>query len=111
MAGRAVRPRYGLHPRVAILGPLEARLQHAELLVLGGLNEGTWPAAATPGPWLSRPMQAAFGLPLPERGIGLAAHDFYQAFCAPPVYLTRADTVDRSDERRVGKEGVSTCRS
>src|SRR3546814_3867188 len=40
MAGRAVRPRYVLHPRVAILGPLEARLQHAELLVLGGLNEG-----------------------------------------------------------------------
>src|SRR3546814_16829654 len=51
-------------------------------------------AEATPGPWLSRPMQAAFGLPLPERGIGLAAHAFYQAFCAPRVYLTRAERVD-----------------
>ncbi|MGD1878009.1 MAG: double-strand break repair protein AddB, partial [Kiloniellaceae bacterium] len=93
MAGRAVRPRYGLHPRVAILGPLEARLQHADLLILGGLNEGTWPAEVDPGPWLSRPMQSAFGLPLPERRIGLAAHDFFQAFCAPRVTLTRAQRV------------------
>ncbi len=94
MAGRAVRPRYGLHPRVAILGPLEARLQHADLLVLGGLNEGTWPVQVDPGPWLSRPMQRSFGLPLPERRIGLAAHDFFQAFCAPRVYLTRAQRVE-----------------
>jgi ATP-dependent helicase/nuclease subunit B len=94
MAGRAVRPRYGLHPRVAILGPLEARLQHADLLILGGLNEGSWPAEVDPGPWLSRPMQSAFGLPLPERRIGLAAHDFFQAFCAPRVYLTRAQRVE-----------------
>ncbi len=94
MAGRAVRPRYGLHPRVSILGPLEARLQHADVLVLGGLNEGTWPAEVDPGPWLSRPMQSAFGLPLPERRIGLAAHDFFQGFCAPRVYLTRADRVE-----------------
>ncbi|MPZ09432.1 MAG: double-strand break repair protein AddB [Kiloniellaceae bacterium] len=93
MAGRAVRPRYGLHPRVAILGPLEARLQHADLLILGSLNEGSWPAEVDPGPWLSRPMQSAFGLPLPERRIGLAAHDFFQAFCAPRVYLTRAERV------------------
>ncbi|MEO3427643.1 double-strand break repair protein AddB [Pelagibius sp. CAU 1746] len=94
MAGRAVRPRYGLHPRVAILGPLEARLQHADVLVLGGLNEGTWPAAVDPGPWLSRPMQTAFGLPLPERRIGLAAHDFFQGFCAPRVYLIRAERAE-----------------
>jgi len=94
MAGRAVRPSYGLHPRIAILGPLEARLQHADVLVLGGLNEGTWPAQVDPGPWLSRPMQADFGLPLPERRIGLAAHDFYQGFCAPRVYLTRAERVE-----------------
>lgn len=94
MSGRAVRPHYGLHPRVAILGPLEARLQHADLLVLGGLNEGTWPAEVNPGPWLSRPMQSAFGLPLLERRIGLAAQDFFQGFCAPQVYLTRAERVE-----------------
>lgn len=94
MAGRAVRPRYGLHPRIAILGPLEARLQHADLVILGGLNEGTWPGEVDPGPWLSRPMQSALGLPLPERRIGLAAHDFFQAFCAPRVTMTRAERVD-----------------
>ncbi|HIC81590.1 MAG TPA: double-strand break repair protein AddB, partial [Kiloniellaceae bacterium] len=94
MAGRAVRPRFGLHPRIAILGPLEARLQHADVLVIGGLNEGTWPAEVEAGPWLSRPMQSAFGLPLPERRIGLAAHDFCQGFSAPRVYLTRAERVD-----------------
>ena len=94
LAGRAVRPRYGRHPRVAILGPLEARLQQAAVLVMGGLNEGSWPAEVDAGPWLSRPMQAAFGLPLPERRIGLAAHDFYQGFCAPQVYLTRARRVE-----------------
>ena len=94
LAGRVVRPRYGRHPRLAIWGPLEARLQHADLTILGGLNEGTWPAEAEPGPWLSRPMRAAFGLPAPERRIGLAAHDFAQAFCAPEVVLTRATRVE-----------------
>ena len=94
MAGRVVRPRYGGHPRLAILGPLEARLQHLDLLVLGGLNEGTWPAETDPGPWLSRPMRADFGLPAAERRIGLAAHDFAQALSAPEVFLTRAAKVE-----------------
>jgi len=93
MAGQVVRPRCGSHPRLAILGPLEARLQHADLVVLAGLNEGTWPAEVDPGPWLSRPMRARFGLPAPERRIGLAAHDFAQAFSAPEVFLTRATRV------------------
>lgn len=94
MAGATVRPRYGRHPRLAILGLLEARLQHADLLVLGGLNEGVWPPDPQPDPWLSRPMREAFGLPLPERRIGLTAHDFVQAFSAPEIVLTRADKTD-----------------
>ena len=89
-----LRPRYGTHPRLAIWGPLEARLQHADLVILGGLNEGTWPSEAASDPWFSRPMRRAFGLPLPERMIGLAAHDFAQAFNAPEVVLTRAEKVD-----------------
>ena len=92
--GGAVRPRHGSHPRLAILGPLEARLQHADVTVLSGLNEGTWPAETDPGPWLSRPMRADFGLPPVERRIGLAAHDFTQACAAPEVYLTRATRVE-----------------
>lgn len=94
MGGRVVRPRFGGHPRLAIWGPLEARLQRADLMILGGLNEGTWPAETDPGPWLSRPMRVDFGLPPVERRIGLMAHDFVQAFSAPEVVLTRATRVE-----------------
>ncbi|MBK1699313.1 double-strand break repair protein AddB [Rhodovibrio salinarum] len=94
MAGQVVRPRYGGHPRLAILGPLEARLQRADLTILGGLNEGTWPAETDPGPWMSRPMRDDFGLPPVERRIGLMAHDFTQAFAAPEVVLTRATRIE-----------------
>jgi ATP-dependent helicase/nuclease subunit B len=89
-----VRPRYGRHPRLAILGPLEARLQRADRLILAGLNEGTWPAETTSDPWLSRPMRSTLGLPLPERRIGQSAHDFVQAFAAPELILTRAQRVE-----------------
>ena len=90
MVGRQVRPRYGRHPRLHIWGPLEARLQQADLIILGGLNEGVWPAEADTGPWLNRPMRKALGLPSPERRVGLAAHDFAQAAAAPRVVLTRS---------------------
>jgi ATP-dependent helicase/nuclease subunit B len=90
MQGHVVRPAWGRHPRLSIWGPLEARLQQADLVVLGGMNEGTWPPEAPADPWMSRPMRAKFGLPLPERRIGLAAHDFAQAFCSPEVVVTRA---------------------
>jgi ATP-dependent helicase/nuclease subunit B len=94
LAGRVVRPRYGAHPRLFIWGPLEARLQQADLVILGGLNEGVWPADPGADPWMSRPMREAFGLPSPERRIGLAAHDVAQAFAAPRVALTRALRVE-----------------
>jgi ATP-dependent helicase/nuclease subunit B len=90
MAGATSRPRYGLHPRLHIWGPLEARLLHADLMVLAGLNERSWPPDVGNDPWMSRPMRARFGLPAPERRIGLAAHDFAQAFAATRVALVRA---------------------
>ncbi|MBO0739322.1 MAG: double-strand break repair protein AddB, partial [Alphaproteobacteria bacterium] len=88
--GTVVRPVFGRHPRLAIWGLLEARLQQADLLVLGGLNEGSWPGSAERDPWMSRQMRREFGLGLPERAIGIAAHDFAQALGAPEVALTRA---------------------
>lgn len=94
MRGRAVRPRFGRHPRVFIWGLMEARLQRADLVILGGLNEGTWPPQTDTGPWMSRPMMAGLGLAQPERQIGLTAHDFVQAFAAPDVLMTRAQRVD-----------------
>src|SRR5918996_11000 len=91
MAARPVRSRAPKHPRLHIWGQLEARLQHADLLLLGGLSEGTWPALADPGPWLSGAMREALGLTPVERRIGLAAHDFVEAACAQDVVLSRAE--------------------
>jgi ATP-dependent helicase/nuclease subunit B len=73
------------HPRIFIWGLLEARLQSVDVIVLGGLAENVWPPATDPGPWLSRPMRRAAGLPSPEERVGLAAHDFVAAACAAPL--------------------------
>ena len=89
-----VRPPFGRHPRLQIWGPLEARLQHADCMILGGLNESVWPPAAQGDPWMSRPMRADFGLPPPELRIGLSAHDFVQCCGAEEVYLTRARRIE-----------------
>jgi ATP-dependent helicase/nuclease subunit B len=89
-AGAVVRPAFGRHPRLAIWGLVEARLQQADLVVLGGLNEGGWPGPAAHDPWMSRQMRREFKIAVPERAIGIAAHDFAQAIAAPEVALTRA---------------------
>jgi ATP-dependent helicase/nuclease subunit B len=89
MAGRVVRPR-GTHPRLAILGPLEARLLRFDKVVLAGLDEGTWPKPPPPDPFLSRTMRAKLALPSPDSRIGLSAHDFAQMASAPRVVMTRA---------------------
>ena len=73
--------------RVRIYGPLEARLQTVDRVVLGGLVEGVWPPETRPDPWLSRPMRHALGLDLPERRISLSAHDFAEALGADEVML------------------------
>ena len=82
------------HPNVLIWGTLEARVQGADLLILAGLNEGSWPEAPSPDPWLNRRMRADAGLLLPERRVGLSAHDFQQAIAAPEVWLSRAQRSD-----------------
>jgi ATP-dependent helicase/nuclease subunit B len=87
VAGCIVRTGGASHPRLRILGAIEARLVRADRLILAGLEEGVWPRPAPIDPFLSRPMRAAFGLPEPERRIGLSAHDFAQAAAAPEVVL------------------------
>ncbi len=84
------RPVGKTHARVSILGPLEARLQSFDRVVLGGLNENSWPATARNDPFLSRPMKQAIGLPTPERRTGLAAHDFQMMMGTSDVVLTRS---------------------
>lgn len=78
------------HPRLSILGPLEARLINADLVILGGMNEGVWPPDPGFDPWMSRPMRHDFGLPAPEFRIGLSAHDFTHLACAKQVLITRS---------------------
>ena len=90
MDEQAVRPPQGGHPRLAILGLIEARLQTADLMILGGLNEGVWPGLPAPDPWLAPRIRAELGLPGLERRIGLSAHDLAGALGAPQVLLTRA---------------------
>jgi len=88
-AGEVRRPDTA-RPDVMIWGTLEARVQGADLVILAGLSEGTWPEPPAPDPWLNREMRHRLGLLLPERRIGLAAHDFQQAACAPEVVFSRA---------------------
>ncbi len=97
LSGEEVRDRDAPHPHIMIWGTLEARVQGADLLILGGLNEGSWPEAPSPDPWLNRQMRAKAGLLLPERRIGLSAHDFQQAIGAPEVWLTRASRSDDAE--------------
>ncbi len=93
LEGPAVRSRRALrgradtaeHARVSIWGLLEARLQSADVVVLGGLAETVWPPATEPGPWMSRQMRALAGLPDADERIGQSAHDFVMAACSAPV--------------------------
>jgi ATP-dependent helicase/nuclease subunit B len=90
MEGIAIRPGYGGHPRVSIWGLLEAKLQSADLIILGGLNEGVWPQIPSPDPWLAPRIRRELGLPSLEHRIGLSAHDLASALGAPDVLLTRS---------------------
>ena len=94
--GIRIRPPYGGHPRVFIWGLLEARLQQADLMILGGLNERVWPALPAPDPWLAPRIRANLGLPGLEFRVGLSAHDFASALGAPQVLITRARRDSRS---------------
>ncbi len=86
-----MRPAQGRgHPRLAIYGLIEARLQTADLMILGGLNEGVWPGRPAPDPWLAPRIRATLGVMGLERRIGTAAHDFAQGLGAPRVLVTRA---------------------
>ncbi|MEP1612885.1 MAG: double-strand break repair protein AddB [Roseobacter sp.] len=112
-----VRDRDSPHPDVMIWGTLEARVQGADLVILAGLNEGSWPEAPSPDPWLNRTLRNDAGLLLPERRIGLSAHDYQQAIAAPEVWITRSirsDDAETVASRWVNRlcnllDGLKTC--
>ena len=85
-----VRVRYGMHPRVKILGPIEARLTQFDVTIIGEVNEGYWPESPPADMWMSRQMRADFGLPDTLRSVGVSAADFAHLLNGKEVYLTRA---------------------
>jgi ATP-dependent helicase/nuclease subunit B len=89
-ADRAVRRVEKSAAPLHIYGPLESRLMQADRIIVGGLIEGVWPPAPRIDPWLSRPMRHQLGLDLPERRIGLSAHDFAQLLGAEDVVLSHS---------------------
>ncbi len=90
LRGETVRRDFDPDERIRILGPLEARLLQADQILIGGLNEGSWPPETHSDAWLNRPLRKKLGLDLPERRIGLTAHDFVQALGTDNVILSRA---------------------
>ena len=92
-ADRMVRRPEAADVQLKIYGPLEARLTQSDRIIIGGLVEGVWPPAPRVDPWLSRPMRHELGLDLPERRIGLSAHDFAQLLGADDVILSHATKV------------------
>jgi ATP-dependent helicase/nuclease subunit B len=92
-ADRTVRRPEVANVHLKIYGPLEARLTQSDRVIIGGLVEGVWPPAPRIDPWLSRPMRHELGLDLPERRIGLSAHDFAQLLGTDDVILSHAAKV------------------
>ena len=86
----AVRPLWGGHPRLAIYGLIEGRMSRADLVICGGMTEGTWPAAPAPEPLLAPAVLRALGVPDGDFRIGLSAHDLAAALGAPEVVLSHA---------------------
>jgi inactivated superfamily I helicase len=100
---RADRPGTKLH----IYGPLESRLMQADRIIVGGLIEGVWPPAPRIDPWLSRPMRHELGLDLPERRIGLSAHDFAQLLGHDDVILSHSSKAGGAPA--VARRGQAHC--
>ncbi len=91
MAKAVVRKTFGQHPRLKILGPMEARLHSFDVSIIGEVNEGIWPAASKADPWMSGFMKKDFGLT--QKNLGVMAQDFASLLCGPEVYVVRANRV------------------
>lgn len=91
LSGAMYQPPYGGHPRLALLSPLEARLHGADVVILGGLNEESWPPPLAIDPWMNAAMRTRMGLPPLERATGQSAHDVVTLGMAPEVMMTRAN--------------------
>ncbi|WP_336278707.1 double-strand break repair protein AddB [Bartonella sp. CB175] len=96
IAPRSVIPPPGGHPRLFIWGALESRLQTVDTVIIGGLNEGSWPITTRNDAFLSRPMKMMLTLEPPEQHIGLSAHDFQWVMGMNKVVMSRAKRVNHA---------------
>ncbi len=90
LAAARAPPASGGHPRLQILGLLEARLLSFDCVLLAGLDETVWPPSVETDALLNRSMRAELGLSAPERRIGQTAHDFVAALGSSEAILSRA---------------------
>ena len=88
-ARKLIWQEFSAHPLISIWDTIDARMQSPDVMIAGGLNNGTWPAQPAPDPWLNRDLRMQAGLLLPERITGLRAHDFQQVISAKQVILSR----------------------
>jgi ATP-dependent helicase/nuclease subunit B len=79
---------------ISILTPSEARFCKFDVVIIGGLNEGSWPREMDTNPFLTRSMLKKIGSSTSEERIGVAAHDFYCLSHAEEVIVTRAEKID-----------------
>ncbi|MBR5154665.1 MAG: PD-(D/E)XK nuclease family protein [Alphaproteobacteria bacterium] len=100
MSNETVRTTYGTHPRLSILGPIEAQLQNFDYIIIGEVNEGIWPKLPQADMWMSRPMMKDFGFALPEKNIGILANSFANFMKSPNVILTRAERIGESPTQK-----------
>ena len=89
-----VRKNIGLHPRLFIWGPLEARLQNVDTMIIAGMNEGIFPAQTSVDAWLSRAMAGDVGLPIADMSIGISANDFISACNGKKIIFSRHEKED-----------------
>ena len=90
MGAEKIYPKQQEHPRLAILTPIEARMQTADLTIIGGMNEGLMPQDITPDPWMNSAMRQQFGMPQTNWRIGHMALDITNALARPEVIITQA---------------------
>lgn len=94
LSQETLRKPYGQHPRVLILGPMEARLLHIDRVILGGMNQGVWPSLIREDPWLNHHMRQSLNFPDPLQYQGFAAHDVVNFLHLPEVFITRSVRVN-----------------
>ena len=95
MADRVVRRPVAANARVRIFGLLEARLQHVDRVVLGGLVEGVWPPQTRSRP-VAQPADAPAARPRPA---GAADRADGARLCAG-LGRPRGDPEPRRQDRR-----------